>query len=457
MISIVFGDRKSLLILCAIVQALFLSGVASAQDGSEVQTGRIYTLIDFERFTPRNALDMLNRVPGFAVTNDNLGRGLGQASTNVLINGKRVSSKSQNIVDQLRRVSVDNVERIEIVDGSSLDLPGLSGQVANVITRQGDISGRYEYRTVHRPKFAEPLWFGGELSVSGSTQNTEWNAAYTHGSGRGGSGGQSFITDAQGNVTEIREVRTHFEGEFPRLSSSLTWTSPNGTIANLNAQYNRNYQDFSNDEERDVVNDIDLFRDFDNRGRNYGYEIGGDIEFALGFGTLKLIGLESFNDNNSSSESALIYADDTPSTGNRFASQSESGERIVRAEYRWDMLGGNLELDTEAAYNRLDRTSQFFNLESSGNLLQTSLPNSTGEVTEDRYEMILTYGSTLAEGLTMQLGAGGEKSELEQSGPSGLTRNFWRPKGSLSLAWAPNEDMDVSLNISRRVGQLSFG
>jgi outer membrane receptor for ferrienterochelin and colicins len=57
----------------------------------------------------------------------------------------------------------------------------------------------------------------------------------------------------------------------------------------------------------------------------------------------------------------------------------------------------------------------------------------------------------------MQLGAGGEKSELEQSGPSGLTRNFWRPKGSLSLAWAPNEDMDVSLNISRRVGQLSFG
>ena len=88
---------------------------------------------------------MLNRVPGFSIQrqdqdqDDGEGRGLGQAGTNVLINSQRLSSKSQDIFDQLQRVTVDNVERIEIVDGTTLDLPGLSGQVANVITRYGGI------------------------------------------------------------------------------------------------------------------------------------------------------------------------------------------------------------------------------------------------------------------------------------------------------------------------------
>jgi hypothetical protein len=37
-----------------------------------------------------------------------------------------------------------------------------------------------------------------------------------------------------------------------------------------------------------------------------------------------------------------------------------------------------------------------------------------------------------------------------------LSRTFVRPKGSLSLAWAPRPDLDVSLKLARRVGQLNF-
>lgn len=421
-----------------------------------VTSGRVYTVMDFERFAPRNALDMVNRVPGFSVSNDNQGRGLGQATTNVLINGKRLSSKSQNIYDQLRRTTVDSVDRIEIVDGATLELPGLSGQVANVITREGDISGQYEYRTVHRPKYAEPLWFGGEVSVSGSLPDLEWNIAYTHGTGRGGAGGPSVISNVNDAVTERRDVHIKFVGDFPSLSGSLAWTGDSGTVANLNVQYSRDYTDFSNDEKRYPVSGINSFRDFDNYNRTYGYEIGGDIEFDVGAGRLKVIGLESFDSRNFGQDSILIFADGAPSTGNRFLGESESGETIARAEYRWDMLGGDWEIDVEAAYNDLEQSSQFFNLENSGELLETSLPNGSGEVTEDRYEMIVTHGRNLTENLTMQLGVGGEKSELSQSGPGGLTRNFWRPKGSLSLAWTPNDDLDVSLNISRQVGQLSF-
>lgn len=446
---------------------LTLSGIAHAQDGATQAAStaatvaptsmRTFALADFVRFAPRNALDMLNRVPGFAVQSNDQGRGLGQAGTNVLINGQRLSSKSQDIFDQLRRVTVDNVERIEIVDGATLELPGLSGQVANVVTRYGDISGRYEWRTVHRPKYAEPSWWGGELSVNGSTAGLEWSAAYTHDTGRGGAGGTGFISDADGNVTESRDVHILFVGEFPRLSGSLKWTGDNGTIANLNAVYNRNYNDFSNDEDRDPLTGVGSFRDFDNDGRGYGYEVGGDIEFGLGPGELKVIGLDRYNRNNFGQISRLIFDDDAPTTGTRFLGASETGEHIVRGEYRWDMWGGNWGVDLEGAYNSLGQASQLFNLDPSGDFTEIPLPNGSGQVEEDRYEMILSYGRMLAEGLSLQLDAGVEHSTLEQTGAGGLKRRFRRPKGSVSLAWTPRDGLDLSFNIARRVGQLSFG
>lgn len=461
------GAQKRLL-LCCLLLTVFFQDVLLAQSAVEPglstttpedipTTIRVYTLRDFERFAPRNALDMLERVPGFAVRGGDQGRGLGQANTNVLVNGQRLSSKSQNIFDQLRRLTVDNVEHIEIVDGATLDLPGLSGQVANVITSIGAISGRYQYRTIHRPRFAKPSWWGGELSVNGSTENTEWNAAYTHGTGRGGGGGpRSIISDANHNITETRDVHVQFIGEFPKLSGSLKWLGPNDMVANINAQYSFNKQSFSNDEQRYPVSGVNTFRDYEFRGRSHGYELGGDLEFNLGPGTLKVIGLSRQDDDEFRNDSILVYADGSPSTGNRFESQPVTSEQIGRGEYRWDMLGGNWEIDVEAAFNKFNQTSQFYNLEASGDLVQADLANSAGEVTEDRYEMILTHGRTLFEGVTLQLGIGGEKSTLSQSGHSGLTRTFWRPKGSMSLAWTPHDGLDLSLNVARKVGQLSF-
>lgn len=444
---------------------LVLCGLAAAQDDpqypasvadSEAAPGRIYSPEDFARFAPRNALDMLNRVPGFSIQRGNQGRGFGQADTNVLVNGQRLSSKSQNVFDQLRRVTSDNVERIEIVDGAALDIPGLSGQVANVVTSGGDISGSFEYRTVHRPRYAEPGWFGGEVSVGGATSEYEWSLAYNHGTGRGAGAGPGIITDRFGEVTEVRDIYSHFEGDFPSLSGSLKWLGPDSLVANLNVEVSRDYTDFSNDEQRDLISGIDQFRDFDNSGEGSDYEIGADVDFELGPGRLKLIGLERHEEEVSEAASRLIFADDRASTGNRFVSRAESGERIARAEYQWDQWGGNWQLGAEAAFNRLDQSSRLFNLEADGEFVGVPLPNSSGEVTEDRYEMIVSHSRTFASGVSFQLGIGGEQSELAQTGPRGLTRDFWRPKGSLSLAWTPRAGLDLSLSIAREVGQLSF-
>ncbi|HEY0962560.1 MAG TPA: TonB-dependent receptor, partial [Pseudomonadales bacterium] len=401
---------------------LVLSGIAQAQDANTAM--RVYTLADFLRFAPTNAMDMLNQVPGFAVRNDDdQGRGLGQVTTNVLVNGERPSSKSQSVFDQLGRITAENVERIEIVDGATLKIPGLSGQVANVITKSGAISGRYQYRTMHRPKYAEPMWGAGEISINGSSPGFEWNGAFTHGAGRGAAGGSGNLMDGSGTVTEWRDTRMQFNGEFPKLSGNVKWRSAAGTVANLNASYNRNYTDNSLDEDRDLVaiDAIDYFRDFDNRNRGDGHEVGGDIDFALGPGRLKLIALDRLNTNEVTQNVLQVFDDASPTTGTRFASASESGERIGRGEYSWDGLGGDWQLAAEAAFNRLEQGSQLFNRTPDGGYTEVPLPRSSGEVTEDRYEMILTHSRTFASDVSMQLGAGGEISELAQSGPGGLT------------------------------------
>ena len=422
--------------------------------------GQTYTPEDFARFAPRSALDMLNQVPGFDIITNDQGRGLGQASDNVIINGERVASKSESLFDVLQRIPAARVVRIEIVDGATLGIPGLSGQVANVFTTGGAISGRYEWRGVWRPQYAKPSYAAGEVSVSGSTSRLDWNIAATHNIGRGGAGGNrgTTITDGAGNVTAIYpDDLIQFVGEFPRLAAGLKWDGPGSMVANFNANYSRTYSDFSNDEVRDLVTGIDLVRDLDNRTRGYAYEIGGDVDFALGPGRLKLIGLDRFNDTDFRSDSVFIYDDGSPSTGSRFAQQSETSELIGRAEYRWNMWKGDWQLDIEAAFNSLDQTAQLYDLDAGGDFDEISFPSGSGGVTEDRYESILTHNRTLAAGLTLQVGVGGEYSKLAQTGPNGLVRTFWRPKGSATVAWTPQQGLDLSLKLARVVGQLSFG
>ncbi len=436
-------------------------------DGSDEH---IYTPEDFARFKPNTALDMLEQVPGFQISQQDQGRGLGQASENVLINGERIASKSDSAVDRLSRTSAARVQRIEIVDGASFGIPGLSGQVANVIVETGAISGNFRYRMRVRPEFAEPSWASGEVSLSGATGNVEWNGALELGSDRGGAGDGpgSRIYDAGGNLLETRRILIKNVGEHPRVRGGLKWNGPGSMVATINADYGWNFSKNINDEWRSPVGDVPYFRDFLNRDEGYDYNISADIDFAFGPGRLKLIGIERFEQSDGPATSVFIFEDSRPDEGSLFYTDSRSGERIGRAEYRWDMLGGNWELDAEAAFNRLDRVAEVGVLVpppgTSSDIPpdervfdRIALPGGSGGVREDRYEAILTHNRTLAEGLTLQFGGGAEFSRLSQTGTGGVTREFWRPKGSANLAWSVQPGLDISIKLARTVGQLSFG
>jgi hypothetical protein len=416
----------------------------------------VYTPADFARYSPKNALDMLNQVPGFSISGGDEVRGLGEANVNVLINGERLALKSETIFDRLQKISADKVEKIEIVDGASLKIPGLSGQVANIVTKAGGISGQFNWATRFRPGYVRPEWFGGNVSISGTAKTLEYTLALNNNNGRGSIKGPTDITDANGVLLEHRH--THLGNRFdnPKISASLKWDGPGSSVAHLNASYALIFFDSTNTEDRTVPGGVDRHRDYDPHERDHNYEIGGDFEFALGPGRLKLIGLDRYDHDRYREDVVFIYADGSPNTGGRYASVSTNKEQVARAEYNWKMLHGDWQLSGEAAFNSYDGAARLFDLDPSGDFVEIPFPAGTGGVTEDRYETILTHGRQLAKNLSLQLGGGVEYSKLSQTGSMGLTRTFWRPKGSASLAWTPRKDLNLSLKLARVVGQLSF-
>lgn len=416
-----------------------------------------YPATDFERFSPTTALDMLENVPGFQIRADDERRGLGQANENVLVNGQRLSSKSDSLFDQLARIPATSVERIDIVDGATLSIPGLSGQVADIITRPDAFSGQFNWRGEVRPHYSHPGYLNGEVSVKGTAGKVEYSLAASNESGRGAFGGPYEIFNGDGSLRENRTGRLWSDFDAPKFAAGLKFDGPGNSIANLNASYRRVYSDYEEDEDRFPVGDVAFNRLLEGRERGYDYEIGGDYEFGLAGARLKLIGLDRFEHNVYSEQAVLTFDDGADAQGVRYAQVVDSGEVIGRAELSWKWGKADWQISAEGAFNRLDKEAGLFELEPGGDFVEIPFPGGDGGVREDRYEAILSYGRPLTSKLTMQLSAGAEKSTISQTGANALSRTFVRPKGAASFAWTPEKGLDLSLKIAREVGQLDFG
>ena len=455
----------------AATMAMFAAWPAHAQDApttgdapapdaqplaSAARPGQVYTPADFVRYAPRNAYDMLSQVPGFTIRDSEQLRGLGQATGNVIFNGQRSSNKSDDMFTLLTRIPADNVERIEILDGASLDIPGLSGQVANVVFRANQLSGQFSWRPQFRAHYTDPLFTRGDISVSGRHGALEYEFGLANEASRSGAGGETLIYDAAGLITERRidAWDTHYDA--PKLSGRLTWDGPGTSVGHANAHYQRIYSRYDEIGERTSPGLPDRLRTFIERADSWNYEFAADYEFDLGPGRFKAIGLRRFNHEPYLQETITTSADGSADIGDRYTQTGDLGETIARGEFNWRMLDGDWQLSGEAAFNDLDNVAGLFTLDPTGEFVEIPFPEGTGGVTESRYEGLLSFGRRLTSTLSFQLVGGAEYSTISQTGPNGLTRSFFRPKGSLSLAWVPNPNFDASLKIRRRVLQLSF-
>ncbi len=416
----------------------------------------IYTPADFARFAPRSALDMVLQIPDFTLEESSGDRGLGQASENVLINGQRVSGKSNDARSYLGSIPASTVQRIEVVDGASLNIPGLTGRVANVIAESGAFRYQFQYNAQIRRNVPDQLT-NGSISASGRIGASDVTISLTNDAFRRGGVGPEFITDANGNLTFLRQERSQFEGDRPRLAGTLRRQWADGTILNLNLSgelfYYRVGIDAEGTEFPSLLRYDERLRE---REDEWNVEAGGDVEFALGGGRLKLIGLQRFE--HSPFLTIFTSRDRVPGAvafGSRFERTIDEGESVLRGEYSW-RGDGDWQASVEGAYNFLENQGEFARLQPDGTYLPIAFDGANVFVDEWRAEALLTHGRTLARGLTVQVTGGGEYSRIRSTGANGQTRSFFRPKGTLRLTWAPDSRWTVNAEFRRAVGQLSF-
>lgn len=432
--------------------------VAPAPQPTPVAGKRVYTAADFARFAPKNAFDMLSQVPGFSIRQATQERGLGQASENVLINGERVANKSGGAVDQLQRVSADNVERIEIVDAASLGIAGLSGQVANVIVKQDQKSGgQYEYSPHFRARFAKPSLIAGSLSYTGETGPIDYTLSIKNEPGRGAFGGPIKIFDRNRVLTETRREIYRGEYEQAAMQAKLGYDGPGSSIGNLTLGYTPYWNPSRLTDERLLVTGERRSRDIETELDGYEANINADYEFAIGPGRLKLIGVRQW-EHEPLVQDLILTFDSTgaDSTGTRFSRDTRVGETILRTEYGWKGGSNDWQVSLERAFNSLDQKGRLFQLDPAGEFVEVDFPQGTGKVTEVRYEGIATLSRPLTSNLDLQVALGAETSRLDRVDDDQPARKFFRPKGSINLAWRPAAGWDTSLKLRRKVGQISF-
>lgn len=446
--------------------ALAQSNEANAANLPESTTGlkpittngrQVYDAAMFARFAPQTAGDMARQIPGFTFTLISGDRGLGEASQNVLINEQRLSSKSNDALSALDRIPAASVIRLEIADAASLNVPGLSGQVLNVVTKQDRITGNFAYRLGLRTP-GNHNYYNGEINVSGKLAGGDFTLGLGNNeSSRGGGNGEEYVRDSSGNLLFTRNVRRRFSIDRPRLNASFAKTFANRDIFNANAsvEHYRFRRDITN--LRFAPGKADIHETDRGSEDEWNFEGNADYEFGFGNGRLKLIGYHRFEQSPFKNLFRLDFDDGSTPIGSQFDRSVDEGESVGRAEYRWKAGKTDWQLSLEGALNYLEAEAELFRIDNSGTFQPVALPGATARVDEKRAQAILSYRRPIGEGLNVQATLGGEFSKISQSGTNGLTRSFIRPKGSLSISWKVSPRFDVSARVQRKVGQLDFG
>jgi outer membrane receptor for ferrienterochelin and colicins len=427
-----------------------------------IENGKqVYEAGQFTRFAPQTALDMAFQIPGFSISEVSNERGLGEASQNVLINGQRITGKSNDAQTALSRIPLSSVIRLEVADAAAFNVPGINGQVLNVVAKEGGLKGNFSYRIETRevtgtnPRQAE-INLSGKLGKGNFTLGINNNGSF-----KGGADGEEFNRFADSDSNYIRLISARNRGDRPRIAGSYSLTANNGNIFNANGalEYFRFRRRNEIDRFADGVTVTTAVPETFQLARGgedeFNYELGGDYEFGLGKGRLKLIAFRRFENSDTSNEFRSDPSDgDTPS-GQRFDRLVDEGETVIRSEYRWKAGKSDWQISLEGALNYLDAESEFFELED-GVYQPQSLDGATARVEEKRAQSIITYGRPLSGKISLQTTLGAEYSQLSQTGANGLTRSFIRPKGSVALTWKASSALTVSSKFQRRVGQLSF-
>lgn len=454
--------------LSALTLALIGTTLSHAQESNSENSTIVYEANFFAQYTPVSANDMITRIPGVNLRGGSGGRGLGSGG-DLLINGKRIAGKDNSANDQLSRIAADQVERIEIIRGSSaeLDVRGAS-EVVNIVLKEASSRSSLSAELnmdYHSDDTIDP---GASLSYGGQSGNLNYLVglkldprynAYTR---------DEYNYNPDMTLTEIVKESTFRDQDAVEASMSLGYDFERDRI-----QFNSLFSDASHPSEVDRDTFVSsalstpyssILEETDNEQSNW--EIGGNYEHSFVNGSrFQLLAISNEDIRNSTRE-RFTTTDNAWDKTQYLQSNRRTRERIAQASYSWGITEGHdMQLGLERAQTILDTELYLGSsgvsgtpLSSYGNLppvLSSSNPGST--VQEMRYESFAVHNWTLNDKMTLESTLLYEASTIEQSGTAKRSRDFGFLRPKIDYRYDLNPSVQLRATVERAVSQLSFG
>ena len=411
----------------------------------------------FDPFNPQTALDLVSRVPGFSLEAGGEKRGLASDLGNVLIDGRRPSSKA-GVERLLQRLPAANVERVELIREAvpGVDMAG-QDQLVNVVTRRGaGWTGAWRSRVqVYESGRATP---DGEISGTRTARDSTLTLSFD---AENSAAGRDIVRDVgDGTLSPVRTETERAQDNFIDIAGALAYQRnfDAGHALRVDA---RAWRWWWRQSRFNVVSSPDgaVVRSEPGRieSEGAGAEVSVDYDHVFSrvwsgqFTALQRI---------EPGQSDQLFEQVSPSGAFlgavRVDDEDTAGETILRAELRRAPdERRSLTLIAEAAYNVLDGSLALFDVGPGGET-PIPLPVSDARVEEQRIDLAALRVWRPVDAWTFEARLGGEFSRISQTGDAEQEREFTYFKPAASATWAPNDRDRVRLALDREVAQLSF-
>jgi hypothetical protein len=423
---------------------------AQAPDASDERV--VYHAAFYAPFAPRTALDMVKQTPGFVLAADQeLRRGFSGAVGNVLIDGERLTAKSQTLSDVLQRVPAGEVLRIELLRGGAVAGDASGGSVlANVVRTPSTGGGAWGLGFEAAGREPAPNGFfawGGRRGV------TEYSLGGNSYALQRELPGERSVYDPAGTLTARR--RDESPREFAEYALNGQAARPLG-VGRLSLTGQVSYSRYADESTlltttpsgiqlEDEAFPFSESRRIGEAGVSYQRTLGGwDLDVnALLTRTRYLNHVSATHFDAQDVQDALIVRD----------LEQDSGESILRATLARDTGRGRLEAGAELAVNTLEGVSRLIG-DFGGGPFEISVPNDNLTVKENRAEAFVSQGIRL-DRWSVELRLAAEVSELRFSGDTeqSVSLSYLKPRVQLTRGFGAHQ---LQLRLFRDVGQLDF-
>ncbi len=444
--------RTSLFATVAVAAVALATG-AAAQTGpaptaaADGEQGVIaYPAGFFADANPNTAMDMVSRLPGFSFDGGSGVRGFAGAAGNVLIDGERPTTKSDDLQSILRRIPASQVERIDVIRGGA---PGIDMQgktvLANIVRKNGaSVTGLISIVNdfVYDGRNSPGIRLEGARRADGKSLEGSLVAASFHDDGAGD--GPLVQRDASGALVDEGQMRA--EGDGQQIVGTTAYSAPlAGGKFRVNGRlfFQRFYYGEHND--FDIAGFTSESREFEERregeiGLRYGRDLGPRTK-------LESLFIQQWKEQDF--DLRFTAGPDVE----LFSNARTLGETIGRASVNFRQSDAlSIEYGGEGAFNWLESATAY-----SVNGAPIALPAAEVRVEERRGELFGTATWKPVPTLTFEGGLRYEYSQISSEGDVTLDKSLQFAKPRAVATWSPNDNNQLRFRVEREVGQLNFG